>query len=66
MVRGRRWSGRVFITDACTGARDVAPPQQERAAAGAATSAAVPSANDLDDTMEVDANTSIMTNGSVS
>ncbi|KAF5376069.1 hypothetical protein D9615_007683 [Tricholomella constricta] len=33
---------------------DVAPPQLERAAAGAATSAAVPSANDLDDSMEVD------------
>jgi len=29
------------------------PPQQEQTA-GAATSAAVPSANDLDDTMEVD------------
>ncbi|KAF9468281.1 ASF1 like histone chaperone-domain-containing protein [Collybia nuda] len=34
---------------------DVAPPQQGQAAAGAATSAAVPSANDLDDTMEIDA-----------
>ncbi|KAF8889088.1 anti-silence-domain-containing protein [Infundibulicybe gibba] len=34
---------------------DVAPPQQELAAAGAATSADVPSANDLDDEMDVDA-----------
>ncbi|RDB23305.1 Histone chaperone ASF1 [Hypsizygus marmoreus] len=33
---------------------DVAPPQQGLTAAGAATSAAVPSANDLDDSMEVD------------
>ncbi|KAG5642702.1 Histone chaperone asf1 [Asterophora parasitica] len=33
---------------------DVAPPQLTQAAAGAATSAAVPSANDLDDSMEVD------------
>ncbi|KAF8064024.1 anti-silence-domain-containing protein [Lyophyllum atratum] len=34
---------------------DVAPTQLQQAAAGAATSAAVPSANDLDDSMEVDA-----------
>ncbi|TFK36542.1 ASF1 like histone chaperone-domain-containing protein [Crucibulum laeve] len=33
---------------------DVAPPQRQQAAAGAATSAPVPSANDLDTAMEVD------------
>ena len=33
--------------------RDVSPPQQVQTSAGAATSAAVPSANDLD-TMEID------------
>lgn len=42
------------------------PSQQEQAAAGAATSAAVPSANDLDDTMEVDSNPSTQPNGTVS
>jgi len=50
----------------CLFSRDVAPPQQERAAAGAATSAAVPSANDLDDTMEVEPNSSTKPNGTVS
>jgi hypothetical protein len=69
-VCGCRWQtedantnvlGRLF-------SRDVAPPQQERAAAGAATSAAVPSANDLDDneTMDVDSNSSTKPNGTVS
>ncbi len=33
-------------------ARDVTPPEQTRAAAGAATSAAVPSADDLEDDSE--------------
>jgi len=45
---------------------DVVSSQQEQAAAGAATSAAVPSANDLDDTMEVDSNPSTKLNGTVS